>query len=177
MKLGFAVLEANNGLEACDLYDSERGTIVCVFLDLNMPILDGWQTAQRLRQMEDSVATSQASSLPHLNPTSDQPSCRTSGFETAAAAAAAVRMPVIVCTANDLHARHGFTETVTSSALLAGATEVMKKPMNSSVVQRILDRHIPSWREMVTTRTPAAAPAKTAAQLRLSPSQSQMAVY
>jgi hypothetical protein len=35
-QLGFGVLEAKNGLEACDIYEKQGGDIVAVFLDLNM---------------------------------------------------------------------------------------------------------------------------------------------
>jgi len=123
-KLGFAVYEATQGLEACDIYLKEA-SIVAVFLDLNMPLFHGWQTAQRLREMEGPDARSSK------------------------------RLPVIVCTANDLHDRHSSGVSVSASALSAGADEVLHKPhcMRSSAVELVLDRLLPFWRQAVTHST------------------------
>lgn len=50
--LGMQALEARNGQECLDVYSKESQNISCVLLDLNMPVLDGWQTAERLRKFE-----------------------------------------------------------------------------------------------------------------------------
>lgn len=55
-KLGFAVLEAADGIEACDIYQSSPASILAIFLDLNMPLMDGWQTARWLRMTEDTAS-------------------------------------------------------------------------------------------------------------------------
>lgn len=51
-KLGFEVIEAENGLAAIDQFLSHRSTLCCVLLDLQMPVLNGWETAKRLRGIE-----------------------------------------------------------------------------------------------------------------------------
>lgn len=45
---GYAVLVATNGLEALDLLG--RVQVDVVLLDLSMPVLDGYQTTERIRQ-------------------------------------------------------------------------------------------------------------------------------
>ncbi|EFJ49547.1 hypothetical protein VOLCADRAFT_89867 [Volvox carteri f. nagariensis] len=51
-KLGFEVLEAENGLQCIDVYNQERTQLVCVFLDLQMPIADGWAATKGIRELE-----------------------------------------------------------------------------------------------------------------------------
>lgn len=53
-KLGFDVLEAENGVEALELFYAQRSSLCCIFLDLQMPVMDGWETAQRLREFEEA---------------------------------------------------------------------------------------------------------------------------
>lgn len=53
-KLGYDTIEAENGAQCLDLYARERDRISCILLDLQMPVLDGWQTAQRLRLLDEA---------------------------------------------------------------------------------------------------------------------------
>ena len=48
-KQGFAVLEAENGEEAVDLFFSDKN-ISLIILDVMMPKMDGWQVCREIRQ-------------------------------------------------------------------------------------------------------------------------------
>ena len=48
-KQGYAVLEAENGEEAVDIYFSEKN-IALIILDVMMPKMDGWQVCREIRQ-------------------------------------------------------------------------------------------------------------------------------
>ncbi len=48
-KQGYAVLEAENGEEAVDLFFSEKN-IALIILDVMMPKMDGWQVCREIRQ-------------------------------------------------------------------------------------------------------------------------------
>lgn len=52
LKLGFDVIQATNGQECLDIFHEKRSCLSCIFLDLQMPVLDGWQTAQQVRLLE-----------------------------------------------------------------------------------------------------------------------------
>jgi CheY-like chemotaxis protein len=50
-KIGtFEILEAVNGQQAVDLVRTEQPDLV--FMDLKMPVLDGWEATGRIRQLE-----------------------------------------------------------------------------------------------------------------------------
>ena len=46
---GYGVLEARHGQEALEIFEAHRPDMV--LLDLMMPVLDGFQTCSRLRQL------------------------------------------------------------------------------------------------------------------------------
>ena len=47
--LGYGVLEAENGQAALDLLDRRGDEIELILLDVNMPVMDGFQTLQALK--------------------------------------------------------------------------------------------------------------------------------
>ena len=49
----FDITEAQNGQEALALIDQDPPDLL--FLDLKLPILDGWETARRIRAMRDPI--------------------------------------------------------------------------------------------------------------------------
>ncbi|TMA60605.1 MAG: response regulator [Deltaproteobacteria bacterium] len=53
-KIGdFDIIEATHGQEALDLIAQNPPDLM--FLDLKLPVLDGWETARRIRTMEGAV--------------------------------------------------------------------------------------------------------------------------
>lgn len=51
---GFAVLEASNGKEAVDIYREKQDMIFMMFLDINMPEMNGIEVLENLMQ-DDSI--------------------------------------------------------------------------------------------------------------------------
>ena len=49
-KLGFEVVEAASGKEALEVFQTHRDRIVFVFLDVNMPEMDGLEAFKRLQE-------------------------------------------------------------------------------------------------------------------------------
>jgi CheY-like chemotaxis protein len=54
-RLGFTVLEATNGIEALELFQQHQSKIRCVFSDLTMPDLDGWQVLSAVRKLSPDI--------------------------------------------------------------------------------------------------------------------------
>ena len=53
--LGFTVLAARNGREAVECYKASQEDIVCVLLDLTMPVMDGHEAYRELRTLNPDV--------------------------------------------------------------------------------------------------------------------------
>ncbi len=49
-QLGFEILEASNGKEAIETASQAKPDLI--FMDLKMPVMDGWEATQALRQTE-----------------------------------------------------------------------------------------------------------------------------
>ena len=54
-RAGFRVLTATNGREALGVYEAHAAEIVCVILDMTMPVMDGKETFQEIRKMNERV--------------------------------------------------------------------------------------------------------------------------
>ncbi|KAG2501627.1 hypothetical protein HYH03_000132 [Edaphochlamys debaryana] len=119
-KLGFEVLEAENGLQACDVFASQR-ELICVFMDLQMPIADGFSATKGIRELESQAPVGEA-----------------------------LRVPVVVCTASCLDDLVDGGQTVSQRALELGADGAVRKPLTTLAVQAILDTFAPRWRSSMT---------------------------
>jgi CheY-like chemotaxis protein len=53
--LGYAVVTATNGLEALDLFDAQREQIDLVITDLRMPVMDGYETVERIKKVKPAA--------------------------------------------------------------------------------------------------------------------------
>ncbi|MDY6981874.1 MAG: response regulator, partial [Pseudomonadota bacterium] len=74
---GINVLTANNGQEAIELLTSLAGRVAMVLMDLNMPILDGYQT---LKTMRDRGIDVPSIALTAANLKGDREKCLDAGF-------------------------------------------------------------------------------------------------
>ncbi|MGD9975295.1 MAG: response regulator, partial [Desulfatirhabdiaceae bacterium] len=54
-RLGFRVLEASDGPDAIEAFRRHQDEISCVVCDLNMPLMDGWETIASLRKILPGV--------------------------------------------------------------------------------------------------------------------------
>jgi PAS domain S-box-containing protein len=54
-ELGFAVLEAKDGIEALEVFRRHRDRVRCVLSDLTMPRMDGWETLAALRRLAPGI--------------------------------------------------------------------------------------------------------------------------
>ncbi len=54
-RLGYLVLEANDGMEAVEVLRMHEDAIRCVLCDLTMPRMDGWETLTALRRIAPGI--------------------------------------------------------------------------------------------------------------------------
>ncbi len=53
--LGYGVLQAEDGVQALELFDQHQKDIVCVICDIVMPRMNGWQTLNALRRRSPGI--------------------------------------------------------------------------------------------------------------------------
>jgi PAS domain S-box-containing protein len=78
--LGYQVLVAENGMQALQTYEANRGKIDCVLLDLIMPELSGLETFRRMRAMHPQVRVVFASGYSTGEILRDAPDARSAAF-------------------------------------------------------------------------------------------------
>jgi len=54
-RMGFAVLEAKDGVEAVEVFRRHQNEISCVLCDLTMPRMNGWETLTALRKLAPNI--------------------------------------------------------------------------------------------------------------------------
>jgi signal transduction histidine kinase len=54
-RMGFAVLEAKDGVEAVEVFRQRQNEISCVLCDLTMPRMNGWETLTALRKLAPNI--------------------------------------------------------------------------------------------------------------------------
>lgn len=129
-KLGYEnVRTAANGLEALNIL--ARASFDLVFMDCQMPVLDGFETTRRIRQMEKQRQSLESSRAHSANEKSAQTADEEifSGTEGQSSASGAI--PIIAMTA---HAMKGDRE----KCINAGMNDYLTKPVQPAELDRIL---------------------------------------
>jgi len=54
-RFGYSVIEAQDGVEAVEIFRQRQNEICCVLSDLTMPRMDGWETLTELRKIQNDV--------------------------------------------------------------------------------------------------------------------------
>ncbi len=68
MRKGYEVYTAENGAEALEIINKEP-KLSCVFTDINMPVMDGLELAERIRQIENTLPVVVMTGYPSLENT------------------------------------------------------------------------------------------------------------
>jgi PAS domain S-box-containing protein len=55
IRMGYTVLEAEDGVEALEIFQQHQDEIQCVLSDLTMPRMDGWDTLTALRKLSPDI--------------------------------------------------------------------------------------------------------------------------
>ncbi|MCF8091567.1 MAG: response regulator [Desulfotignum sp.] len=64
---GYEVYTAGNGVEALDVINQEK--ISCIFTDINMPVMDGLELAEKIRQIDNTLPVVVMTGYPSLENT------------------------------------------------------------------------------------------------------------
>jgi CheY-like chemotaxis protein len=78
--LGFSVLTASDGLKALELFRQYTDEIVCVFLDLTMPRMDGEEAFREIQLINPDAAVILCSGYTELDATQRFKDCGLAGF-------------------------------------------------------------------------------------------------
>ena len=79
-RIGFSVLEANNGREAVEIFKQEHARIRCVMLDLTLPDLNGNEAFDGIRQVDPFAKIVLCSGFMEENLAGNFPDRKVSGF-------------------------------------------------------------------------------------------------
>jgi len=129
-KAGYQVEVANNGLEAVEKYRATPDDFDLIFMDVQMPEMDGLKATQEIRKFE-TAAPQQQSSIP-----STQPATQPAGKSSIANLPSSIqRVPIVAMTA---HAMKGDRE----KCLEAGMDDYITKPLKREIVFEILEEQV-----------------------------------
>lgn len=79
-RLGFTVIEAENGAEAIEIFRRRGNEINLVVCDLSMPLMNGWETMAALRKIDPHIPVVLASGYDEASVMADAPSERPRAF-------------------------------------------------------------------------------------------------
>ncbi len=68
LRKGYEVFTAENGAQALDIINEEP-RLACIFTDINMPVMDGLELAERIRQIESTLPVVVMTGYPSLENT------------------------------------------------------------------------------------------------------------
>ncbi len=126
-KAGYQVEVANNGLEAVEKYSATPDDFDLIFMDVQMPVMDGLKATQEIRKFE--TAAPQQSSIINQQAYSAKVANATT------AGSSIQRVPIVAMTA---HAMKGDKE----KCLEAGMDDYITKPLKREIVFVILERQV-----------------------------------
>jgi CheY-like chemotaxis protein len=117
-KAGYQVEVANNGKEAVDKYTKSPGDFDLIFMDIQLPEMDGLETTEKIRKWECGMRNDNNSGLDSIrNPQSE------------------IRIPIVAMTA---HAMKGDREM----CIEAGMDDYITKPIKRELVFEMLDKWV-----------------------------------
>ncbi len=117
-KAGYQVEVANNGKEAVDKYTKSPGDFDLIFMDIQMPEIDGLEATERIRKWEFGMQNDKNSGLDSIrNPQSE------------------IRIPIVAMTA---HAMKGDREM----CIEAGMDDYITKPIKRELVFETLNKWV-----------------------------------
>jgi PAS domain S-box-containing protein len=126
---GYQVHVANDGKEAVEKYTTSPGDFDLIFMDVQMPVMDGIETTQAIRNHEEQLRVT-GYGLREGNEINGETRSGTCNPEPATR-----RIPIVAMTA---HAMKGDKE----ACLSAGMDDYIKKPIKRELVLEILEKWV-----------------------------------
>jgi signal transduction histidine kinase/CheY-like chemotaxis protein len=115
--VGFEVHEAVNGKEAVEQYEKRQPDLI--WMDMRMPVMDGYEATRRIREMERSLVKDEINDKWQM--TNDK--------------SVAPHVPIIALTA------HAFDEEK-EAILAAGCDDFVRKPFREAKIFEVMARHM-----------------------------------
>ena len=63
VRMGFCVMEAEDGEAAIEVFSAHRDSLSCVLLDITMPVMDGYEAYKQIREIDTSIPIAMLSGL------------------------------------------------------------------------------------------------------------------
>jgi CheY-like chemotaxis protein len=79
-RMGYTVLEAEDGVKALEIFQQHQNEIRCVLSDLTMPRMDGWDTLAALRKLSPEIPVILSSGYDEAQVMADQHTERPNAF-------------------------------------------------------------------------------------------------
>jgi len=115
--MGFHVIEATDGVEAVDIFKSKKAHPEMIFMDCEMPKMDGFEATRAIRKHEEEQ-----------------------GGGGGDGGGGAARIPIIAMTANAMQGDR-------NRCAQAGMDDFLAKPLGREQLQVIMDKYLPREKE------------------------------
>lgn len=165
-RAGMDVVEACNGVECLNQVAKHggMGQFALILMDLQMPILDGWSTTEKLRSIEAGTINSSrlpivactAEQLDHDMPAKVQDSLLSGvpiGIGSAVCTTASCYNHIATPSVRSPSRSCGLIGSPESRALACGMDECMAKPMSYTQLCTVLAKYIPCFEMPSSTQT------------------------